>query len=453
MFCLIFTKREKFMLRMTLLKSLKLMLILLITFYAITDLTAQKKGRTNALVTYANNGAPENIILNWKDDPSTSQAVTWRTSGIVKEGYAEIAQADAAPTFIYSAIREKAVTEELETANGTKYYHSVNFDSLKPNTLYVYRVGKENHWSEWFHFRTAGNGEKSFSFIYFGDAQNSVLSLWSRAIRSAYSEAPKARFMIHAGDLINRANVDREWKEWFEAGDWIHAMIPSIPTPGNHEYAKNEAGERSLSVYWRPQFTLPENGISGLEESVYYIDYENVRLISLNSNEREDEQVPWLENVLKNNPKKWTVVTYHHPLYSGSTGRDNKELRDLWKPIFDKYQVDIALQGHDHTYARGRNLTSGVNIKDGVGGTMYVVSVSGPKMYKLNDERWYDRAAENTQLFQVITINDDTLNYKAITVTGQVYDTFDLVKDAGKQNQLIDKIPPGAPERTFESTD
>jgi len=139
-------------------------------------------------------------------------------------------------------------------------------------------------------------------------------------------------------------------------------------------------------------------------------------------------------------------------LYSGGSGRDNKELRDLWKPIFDKYKVDIALQGHDHTYARGRNLTTGVNLKDNDGGTMYVVSVSGPKMYKITDERWMDRAAQNTQLFQIISIDGDTLNYKAITVTGKVYDEFDLVKQPNKPNLLIDKNP-GPPERDFNSRD
>jgi len=114
--------------------------------------------------------------------------------------------------------------------------------------------------------------------------------------------------------------------------------------------------------------------------------------------------------------------------------------------------VDIALQGHDHTYARGRNLSSGSNVKD-AGGTMYVVSVSGPKMYKIVQERWMDRAAENTQLFQVITIDNDTLRYKAMTVTGQLYDAFELVKQENEVNKLVDKLPQGLPERGFDSTD
>jgi len=413
---------------------------------------ANSSDRTNAQVSFHTNGAPENIVLNWKNDPTTSQAVTWRTDNVVRDGFAEIALADAAPTFVMNAARVTASTESLQTKNGLKYYHSVNFNELKPNNLYAYRVGKDEHWSEWFHFRTASIEHTPFSFIYFGDAQNNILSLWSRAIRSAYSEAPKAKFMIHAGDLINKANSDSEWREWFDAGDWIHAMVPGIPTPGNHEYEK-DLDSRTLSKFWRPQFTLPDNGLKGLEETVYYIDYQNVRIISLNSNEKREQQVGWLDNVLKNNPKKWTVVTYHHPIYSSGNGRDNKELRGLWKPLFDKYHVDIALQGHDHTYARGRNMSAGVKKQDRSGGTMYVVSVSGPKMYKIVQDRWMDRAAENTQLFQVITIDQDTMSYKAMTVTGQFYDAFDLIKQKGKPNKLVDKIPAGMPERDFDSID
>ena len=183
-----------------------------------------------------------------------------------------------------------------------------------------------------------------------------------------------------------------------------------MPTPGNHEYqAKNqeEAGrkERSLSLPWRPQFTLPLNGPKGLEETVYYMDYQDVRIVFLDSNRDMDIQADWLKEALKNNPKKWTILTYHHPLFSASSGRDNEELRKLWKPIFDKYRVDLALQGHDHAYARGRvspgeNVMDRMNLRDQTG-TVYVVSVSGGKMYDIGDD-WTakggqrDRIAENT---------------------------------------------------------
>jgi hypothetical protein len=62
-----------------------------------------------------------------------------------------------------------------------------------------------------------------------------------------------------------------------------------------------------------------------------------------------------------------------------------------------------------------------------------------------------DRAAENTQLFQVISITNNTLHYEALTVTGELYDSFDLIKREGASNLLVEKFSPGASERTFQS--
>ena len=393
---------------------------------------------------------PDRIILNWSGDPTTTASITWRTDTSIAQAEGQIAEAKASANFTTWAKSETARTETWEHDGNTAHFHSVTFTGLKPNTLYAYRVGGDKIWSSWYQFRTASAEPDDFTFIYFGDAQNNLLALWARTIRTAVLDAPHADFILHAGDLVNRANRDSEWEEWFESGDWIHAKIPSISTPGNHEYYKNGV-TRHLSVLWRPHFTLPENGPKGFEETTYYTDYQGARIISLNSNEGHKEQAPWLEQVLKNNPNKWTFVTFHHPVYSASEGRDNKDLREAWKPIFDKYAVDMVLQGHDHTYARGNNIGSGVTVRDSTKGTVYVVSVSGPKQYKLRKDRWMTRGAENTQLYQVISVSGDTLSYRAMTAVGELYDAFDLVKQMGKPNKLIDRAPQ-SPERRWENT-
>ena len=56
------------------------------------------------------------------------------------------------------------------------------------------------------------------------------------------------------------------------------------------------------------------------------------------------------------------------------------------------------------------------------------------------------RAAENTQLYQIISIDGDALRYEARTATGELYDAFRLKKRAGERNELIDEIPE-TPER------
>src|SRR5690606_33468931 len=212
-------------------------------------------------------------------------------------------------------------------------------------------------------------------------------------------KAPEAKLALYRGHLINRANRDVEWGEFFDAGKALHTSIATIATPGNHDHYDNDQKENTISKFWRPQFNLPLNGPEGLEETCYYADIQGVRFISLNTDQAEEsdefleKQRVWLEKILAGNPNRWTCVTFHHPIYSPKGTRDNKRTREAFKPLFDKYKVDLVLQGHDHTYARGmENIPMEENgIKSG---TMYVVSVSGPKMTDNGVEKkfWMEEA-------------------------------------------------------------
>lgn len=393
---------------------------------------------------------PDRIILSWVTNPTTSFAVTWRTDSSVKTPKAAVAVADASPFFPATARELPAASEALHTASGAALYHHVNFTDLKPNTLYAYRVGDGNHWSEWFQFRTANDQPESFSFLYFGDAQTEIFSLWSRTFRAAYAAAPHAKFMLHAGDLVNNGADNVEWQEWFAAGGFIPATVPSLPAPGNHEYPRRGLLP-ALTPLWQPQFTLPQNGIPPLSDTNYFVDYQNARVIVLNSMAHVPAQAAWLEKVLKENPQRWTFVTFHYPVFSASARPAYGNLQKHWQPIFDKYKVDLVLQGHDHNYARGTP-PKGVSRQDGLVGPVYVVSVSGPKMYPLTPDRWMDRAAENTQLYQIITVNNDRLVYESRTVTGEVYDAFELRQQPGQPNILTELLPAGHPERRLNNT-
>jgi 3',5'-cyclic AMP phosphodiesterase CpdA len=406
---------------------------------------------------YEPTAMPDRVVLTWTGDPTTTQAVTWRTSTEVSRAYAEIAVAEAGPRFSGQARRVDARTRVFRSELSKCHAHTAEFTGLNPDVKYAYRVGDGVNWSEWFHFRTAPAKPQAFSFIYFGDAQNDVRSLWSRVIREAFSDAPRAAFALHAGDLIDSAEHDGQWGEWFGAGAWINAMLPVIAVPGNHEYIseKKQDGSRvqRLSRHWAAQFAFPDNGPEGLKDSVYYIDYQNIRVIALNSNELHAEQIPWIDETLSTSEKTWNIVTFHHPIFSMAKDRDNPKLRELWKPVLDRHQVDLVLTGHDHTYGRtgllvpDTNVATGANWRSAPAGTVYVVSVSGPKLYEFGTPM-VDvlRKAEDTQLYQIITVDGDSLTYVARTATGEQYDGFTLNKRKGQPNEMIERIP-STPER------
>lgn len=81
---------------------------------------------------------------------------------------------------------------------------------------------------------------------------------------------------------------------------------------------------------------------------------------------------------------------------------------------------------------------------------MYVVSVSGPKQYDAGGSPRV-RRAEDTQLYQVITIDGDRLIYQAKTATGKLYDAFTLVKRPGQSNELIEQVPDVPENRRMKS--
>lgn len=396
---------------------------------------------------------PDRIMLNLTEEPASSMAVTWRTALYVDRGFVQVTEAGPSPDLLDSVRVFKAEKTTYTTDQNAANYYSAVMDSLRPEAKYAYRVGDSTHWSEWVHFQTADSTEAPLSFIYFGDAQNDIKSRWSRTIRGAFQQMPKANFLLHAGDLVNSRNRDHEWGEWYYAGGWIYSTMPSIATPGNHEYSNNKAGVYTLSEHWKPTFTLPENGPEGYEETVYYFDYQGTRFISLNSplfNKSEEyraAQVEWLQSILENNEQKWTIVTMHHPVFSTARGRNSEALKKHLQPIFEEYKVDLVLQGHDHSYGRGTNLPIGKSGKNTIDGPIYVVSVSGPKMYPLGLDDWIQRGAANTQLYQLIHIDGDLLRFEAYTVDDQLYDAFELKKKKGGGNLFFDLTPENMEER------
>ncbi len=196
---------------------------------------------------------------------------------------------------------------------------------------------------------------------------------------------------------------------------------------------------------WKPQFALPKNGPEGLEETVYYADVQGVRFISLNSQaiwfggEMMQRQIDWLHRILKENPNKWTCITFHHPVYSVSAKRDNKNLRENFQPLFEQYKVDLVLQGHDHAYGRGMKKIPMPFKKGAKSATMYVVSMSGSKMYDDKRQDWMDKEGADIQLYQIITVDGKKLSYEAYGVGGELFDAFDLVKVKGKNNKLVER--------------
>jgi len=386
---------------------------------------------------------PERVILNLTDKPATSIAVTWRTVAESSNQGVEFAEATDGVQFEKLTTKHPAKRERLEAdKQGTVFHFSTIVDGLKPGVQYVYRVGGDSAWSEWNQFTTARESAAPFKFVWFGDPQDDIKEHVSRVFQEALKTAPDASFWTFSGDMTSEPE-DYRYGELFYAAGFAFRMVPSVMAPGNHDMAyKVENGKivldargrkdrvKSISPMWRPHFTLPENGVPGLEETSYFFDYQGVRIIMINSNDRLDDQAAWMEKLLSQNPNKWTIVTFHHPFYSFGRERDERSTRNAFMALFDKYRVDLVLTGHDHTYARSFKLKNGTVVADNEQGTVYVVSSSGPKFYVANPryQSLMAKTGVDLSLFQVVSLDGNKLALKAYTATGALFDSFEIAK-------------------------
>lgn len=403
---------------------------------------------------------PERVLLSLTADPVTSMAVTWRTDESIDVPQAQVMRCSPTPKTNADLRAIVGKSEQLELEVGTPvYHHEVVIEGLEGDTQYAYRVGDGTVWSPWRCFTTASSAPQPFTFLYLGDMQNEIDIWCHRTCQSAVIRHSNIDFMVHAGDLVAEGYDDWLWGQWAESFGFITAWLPNLCTPGNHDWyldkgKKVTADRMRIHPLWRMHFAFPLTGPSdtpALEETAYYLDYQGVRFISLDSNmyanDNLDEktceelgkcQADWLRTVLAENPCLWTIVVQHHPLYSVGKDRDNVHLREVLLPLYDEYGIDLVLQGHDHYYARTHKLRGGQIVDPDIPGTIYVVSVAGPKMYPKNPkfESLMAVMDGNKQMYQIITIDNTTLRYEAFSIDGLRVDGFELHKQE-KGNSIL----------------
>lgn len=395
---------------------------------------------------------PHHISISWEKSPHNSQSISWRTHDTVRISYVEYLETTSTPFFKEKVKRASSVTQRHTTDDGSWNHHSVTIENLQPNTSYTYRVGEGLYWSEWSEFKTASGGNEPFSFIYLGDVQRDIYSLGSRTIRKSIMDKPDAKFLLFGGDLVHRGVLNNEnWNEFYPTGGWIYQNYPLLATPGNHEYVTPRSPD-VLTPDWRLNFTFPQNGPAGHEEQTYFVDYNNIRIISLNLCEYEIDKktnqvmLSWLEDRLKEFKGDWVIVTHHYSIEQLARNREPGIRFPEFQALYEKYKVPMVLTGHEHVYARGR-----------IAGKMpvYVVSVSGPYQNAIRFPEWIERAGTSQQLYQIIDVTPKSLRYISKTVAGDVYDGFLIEKEKnGNLKFTVDKQLPAEsllPPQDFET--
>ena len=229
--------------------------------------------------------------------------------------------------------------------------------------------------------------------------------------------------------------------------------MPLATAIGNHE---------SLSADYSYHYYTPNAADqlgSTASGSDYYFNYGSTLFIVLNSNNRNAAEHDQLMQKAISDPAsanaKWKIAVMHHDIYGTGAPHsdvDGANLRSLFAPLMDKYQIDACLTGHDHSYCRTYQIldgkavdyetTNSVNPQ----GTLYMAfnSATGSKYYELNTTQQYyvsKRSQLNHQNYSVLSVTGDTLSVKTYDATdNSQLDTYSIQKTSQQTTRNPDLL-------------
>lgn len=349
--------------------------------------------------------------------------------------------ADAAATF----------TGTVAPAVSDLYTNKVIVTDLKQSTEYVYRLGdgSEENWSPVYEFTT--NGTDFFSCLVVGDVQigagNTSTDIlgWQDTMTQAVEEFPEASLLLSLGDQVETSSNETEFTGFFSPKEL--RSLPVAPLLGNHDNG---------SVNYGYHFNLPnlssEYGITNPGSSDYYFTYGNTLVMVLNSNNTScaGHEAFIQETVAANPDADWKVVMFHHDIYGSASHSLESSiiaLRQGLYPVFDQYDINLVMNGHDHSYTRTYMMYGDQPLPEqNVIGTLYMTlnSASGSKYYNLQPTpETYAAVREQIKVptFSKIDVTPDTLTISTYrTDTMEMTDTYTISKQAQESLDLAQVI-------------
>lgn len=332
----------------------------------------------------------------------------------------------------------KEIAVESEDAIGDYVSNKVTVSGLEEGKTYYYSYTENGRWSEPEPVKVQPDDD--FTVLFVSDAQigrsgeetlEEVLVRdtcgWNFTVEKMLSQYPDAAFAISGGDQFQSPDSLPQMKAYL-APEKLRSL-PVANTIGNHDDGSTLYGDIFNNPNEVAEINADEAGTG------YYYSYGDVLFITVNSNNTflfDTERV--IRKAVKAYPDaKWRVVTMHHNPYSASlSDGEYSEYRLLFSALYDCYDIDLVLSGHDHLYSRTQVMYGGKAAQEE--GTVYVQSssASGSNYDPLPEElASYTATAFDVRVptYTAFTFTDEAIigtTYR--TDTDEIIDAF-KVKD------------------------
>lgn len=248
---------------------------------------------------------------------------------------------------------------------------------------------------------------------------------------------PNIEYIILGGDNIAGSKKEKEVTNQLQNLRSLVAKYypraPLIPVVGNHEVnnePEDDSFEKIFSIFYKDM--LPDSELRDYNKTVYHVDFEDTRLIILNSfhfneiHKISKKQLLWFKEAASADIRN-KLVFVHSPAFPTGAHYGNcldsfPEHRDaFWKLVNDN-NIDIVFSGHEHNYSR-REINYGKNIYQVITGGC------GEKLKdKFKDKNGIVIAPIAKFHFVVIDITIRGIEVYAISSKGELIDKFKVDK-------------------------
>lgn len=335
-------------------------------------------------------GAPPvfGLHLQFGKNAGTEVVVSWHTTEAV--GNPRVMLGTPGSGYGRTVAAETRVYRDAKSNNEVRVNHA-RLTNLTPDTDYVYAAVHDGAEPEQGTVRTAPVGRKPLRFTSFGDQSTPALDgmpdgTYGTDNIGSPAAADTTLAIERLGPLFNLINGDlcyanlaqdriRTWSDWFANNTRSARHRPWMPAAGNHE---NELGNGPVGYgAYQTYFAVPDSGSSPELRGMWYsFTAGSVRVISLNNDDvafqdggnfyvhgySGGEQKRWLATELADARRDpdidWVVICMHQTAVSTAERANGADLgvREEWLPLFDQFQVDLVVCGHEHHYERSHPL-------------------------------------------------------------------------------------------------
>jgi predicted phosphodiesterase len=260
--------------------------------------------------------------------------------------------------------------------------------------------------------------------------------------------------ILGLGDYAYQDNADC----WLQLVDPIADKMKIVL--GNHDHS---IYTNTTHYYSSPELLQQYMNHFNLTEQYYSFNYQKIHFLAMSTEvpfEIGSNQYNFVTTDLKkaaSDPKvNWIIVFYHRvaytsPVFPGSAS--NLDIRDTYHPLFDKYGVDLVIQGHIHTYQRSYPLeynptdsfnpiitdNSTINYIDPKGEIFTIVGTGGSSVIHNLQSPLSPYMAANLNAFGFLNINvinnGSVLNGEFYDNTGTIRDHFTITKSENKSGE------------------